>query len=170
MWKPNSKRPVAQQKIKRYFMKKIGAEVDVSEREQGRRCERNLQHPRQRQHGQEFDRLPLLRLSGGPRGGKQTVGYYENGDQRQQEDGIRLVRFAERRRHLISSRSKRQPANHSDYHAEEHNCGGVVSDDVVDVAGLPGKARHHEIPGDADNQHGEGARRQENEPSKNKNV
>ena len=33
-----------------------------------------------------------------------------------------------------------------DHHAEEDNGGGIVRDDVVDMAGFSGKARHHEIP------------------------
>ena len=42
--------------------------------------------------------------------------------------------------------------------------------DVVDMAGSSRKAGHDEILGDADNQHGEGAHRQEDEARKNENV
>ena len=78
--------------------------------------------------------------------------------------------LAEPLRHLISTRFKNQPADHSNDHAEENNRGGVVSDDVVDVAGFSRKARHHKILGDAHNQYREGARRQKNESGENKNV
>ncbi len=166
----NSKGPIAQQKVKGHFVEKIGAGINFPDSGQGDWEKNDLQDPRQRQDSQSLSRLALLRLTGNLCGFKEAVRHHQNRDQRQEEDGVGGVSLAEPRRHFISRRFEDQPADHSKYHAEEDNGGSVVRDYAVDIAGPPGKARHHKILGDADNQHREGTHRQENESGKNKNM
>ena len=78
--------------------------------------------------------------------------------------------FAVSCRHRVPRRFENQAANHRDHHAEKNNGGGVIRDYVVDRTGSSGKARHNEIFGDADNQHREGANRQDYEARKNEDV
>jgi hypothetical protein len=166
----NSKGPIAEQEVKGHFMEKISAEVEPSREWQGtgRRAICKI-------HGSDSTAKvstgwPLLRLTGGLRGCKEAVGHHQNRDQRQEENGVGGVGFAEPRRHFISRRFEDQPANHSNSPCRGNDGGGVVRDDVVDLAGSSGKARHDEILGDADDQHREGAHRQQNEAGKNKDM
>ena len=165
----DSEGAVAKQKEKGQVMQKIGAQVEIRKHGQGRGGESAFQDPRRGQHGQEFGLLALLRKGGSLARLEQAVGRHQNGDQRQQKDGVRLVGLAVPRRHFVSRGFEGQPAHRRDHHAEKDNGCGAGLGNAVDMAGCATEERRG-IAGGAQAEHVKRAHDQHNKARIKKNV
>jgi hypothetical protein len=114
--------------------------------------------------------LALQSLTRDLAGGKEAVGHHQKGNQPKKKDGVGRVAFAELRWHGISRGPEDKSTDCGNRHAEEDDGRSVVRNDVVDLAGPPGKAGHHEILGDADDQQRESPSRQEKESCEYQNM
>src|SRR5208283_903068 len=89
-----------------------------------------LHDPRQGQSSQEF-RLALLHDKSGLAGLKEAFGEHQYGDQRKQEDGVRLMAFAVPCWYFVTRRLEDDPPDRCEHHTEEDNGGGIVGDDLI---------------------------------------
>jgi hypothetical protein len=112
----------------------------------------------------------LLRLSCGLAAFEQAIREHEDGNKRQQENCVLTSLPPKSGGDCVPGRLEHNPANRGYDHANEYDCCGVVSNNVIEVSQGPGEAWHREATRGTNHQQRESAPSKNNETYKDEDV
>ena len=112
----------------------------------------------------------MLGLEGRCAGLEETFGNQQDRNQGQNKDRFRRVVLPIFRRDRVARGPEDTPSNGGDHDREKNQSGGIVFDDIVEIADAAGKTGHYKVIGDPNHHQGNGAKRQHQKTGKENNV